>query len=98
VQEIYHAAQAKRVPFAPVSTMGDLLASKHLNARGFFAEISHPRAGSLRYAGAPYRFSATPWALRRPAPCLGQHNEEIYGGRLGLSSQEQEKLKTVGII
>jgi len=97
VQELYHAAQAKRVPFAPVSTMGDLLASTHLNARGFFAEISHPQAGSLRYPGAPFRFSATPWALRRPAPCLGQHNSEVYG-RLGVSAQEMEQLRQAGIV
>jgi CoA:oxalate CoA-transferase len=98
VQEIYHAAQARRVPFAPVSTMGDLLKSAHLNARGFFAEISHPEVGSLRYPGAPYRFSATPWALRRPAPCLGQHNEEIYCGRLGLAQQELDELQGRGVI
>jgi crotonobetainyl-CoA:carnitine CoA-transferase CaiB-like acyl-CoA transferase len=98
VQELYHAAQARRVPFAPVSTMGDLLNSAHLNARGFFAEITHPEAGTLRYPGAPYRFSATPWALRRPAPCLGQHNEEIYGGRFGLSQEELGELKAAGVI
>jgi len=98
VQELYHAAQAKRVPFAPVSTMGDLLNSAHLNARGFFAAVTHPEAGSLRYAGAPYRFSATPWALRRPAPCLGQHNEEVYCGRLGLARQEVDELRSAGVI
>jgi crotonobetainyl-CoA:carnitine CoA-transferase CaiB-like acyl-CoA transferase len=94
VQEVYHAAQAKRVPFAPVSTMGDLLNSGHLNARGFFAAIGHPEAGELQYPGAPYRFSTSPWALRRPAPTLGQHNEEIYCGRLGLSKRELEELRT----
>lgn len=97
VQEVYHAAQAKRVPFAPVSTMGDLLHSEHLNARGFFAQIGHPEAGELTYPGAPYRFSASPWALRRPAPCLGQHNEEIYCGRLGLSREELEELEKGGV-
>lgn len=98
VQELYHAAQARRVPFAPVSTMGDLLNSAHLNARGFFAEIAHPHAGSLRYPGAPYRFSVTPWALHHPAPCLGQHNAEIYCGRLGLSQQKLDELKAQGVI
>jgi crotonobetainyl-CoA:carnitine CoA-transferase CaiB-like acyl-CoA transferase len=97
-QEVYHAAQARRVPFAPVSTMGDLFQSAHLQARGFFAQIGHPQAGELTYPGAPYRFSASPWALRRPAPCLGQHNEEIYCGRLGLSRQELEELKTAGLV
>ena len=77
VQEVYEAAQARRVPFAPVSTMGDLLASPHLRARGFFATVTHPVAGDVVMPGAPYRHSATPWRLRRPAPCLGQHTAEV---------------------
>ena len=40
VQEVYHAAQKRREPFAPVSTMGDLLKSEHLNARGFLPRWS----------------------------------------------------------
>jgi crotonobetainyl-CoA:carnitine CoA-transferase CaiB-like acyl-CoA transferase len=77
VQELYEAAQRRRVPFAPVSTMGDLLDSPHLRARGFFATIDHPAAGAVTMPGAPYRFSDTPWVLRRPAPCLGQHTTEV---------------------
>jgi crotonobetainyl-CoA:carnitine CoA-transferase CaiB-like acyl-CoA transferase len=77
VQELYEAAQQRRVPFAPVSTMGDLVASPHLNARGFFATVEHPVAGAVTMPGAPFRMSATPWTLRRPAPCLGQHNDEV---------------------
>ena len=98
VQEVYHAAQARRVPFAPVSTMGDLLKSEHLQARGFFVTIGHSEVGELQYPGAPYRFSASPWALRRPAPTLGQHNEEIYCGRLGVSRDELGELSAAGII
>jgi crotonobetainyl-CoA:carnitine CoA-transferase CaiB-like acyl-CoA transferase len=98
VQEVYHAAQAKRVPFAPVSTMGDLFNSDHLKARGFFATIGHPVVGELQYPGAPYRFSASPWALRRPAPTLGQHNGEIYCGKLGFSQQELEAWRKAGVI
>jgi benzylsuccinate CoA-transferase BbsE subunit len=77
VHDLYEKAQAKRVPFAPVSTVGDLLASEHLRARGFFATIDHPAAGSQKMPGAPYRLSATPWELRRPAPTLGQHTREV---------------------
>ncbi len=77
VDELYHAAQERRVPFAPVSTMGDLLASPHLKARGFFATLDHPVAGSVTMPGAPYRMRATPWELRRPAPTLGQHTDEV---------------------
>ncbi len=77
VQELYEAAQRRRVPFAPVSTMGDLLASPHLRARGFFATIAHPVAGEVTLPGAPYKLAATPWALRTPAPTLGQHTAEV---------------------
>jgi len=77
VRDLYEAAQARRVPFAPVSTMGDLLRSEHLAARGFFAELVHPVAGQVRYPGAPYQFRRTPWALRTPAPLLGEHTAEV---------------------
>jgi crotonobetainyl-CoA:carnitine CoA-transferase CaiB-like acyl-CoA transferase len=79
VQELYRLGQARRIPLAPVSSMGDLFASEHLRARGFFAVIDHPAAGRLQYPGAPYKLSASPWELRTPAPTLGQHNAEVLG-------------------
>jgi crotonobetainyl-CoA:carnitine CoA-transferase CaiB-like acyl-CoA transferase len=84
VQALYEAAQQRRVPFAPVSTMGDLVDSPHLRARGFFATVVHPVAGPVTMPGAPYRLSATPWAIRRPAPGLGQHTAEVLG-EIGLA-------------
>src|SRR5881296_1074707 len=77
VQELYEAAQRRRIPFAPVSTMGDLLASPHLRARGFFVTVDQSAAGAVTMPGAPYKLSATPWQIRRPAPCLGQHTAEV---------------------
>jgi crotonobetainyl-CoA:carnitine CoA-transferase CaiB-like acyl-CoA transferase len=77
VMDLYAAAQRRRIPFAPVSTMGDLLASEHLKARGFFAVLQPPGSDPIRVPGAPYRLSATPWALRRPAPRLGEHTAEV---------------------
>ncbi len=77
VQELYQLLQRRRVPIAPVSTMGDLLSSKHLNARGFFVSFTRPRAGARRTPGAPYLLSRTPWTLRRPAPLLGEHTAEV---------------------
>src|SRR6266699_149671 len=85
VQELYETAQRRRVPLAPVSTMGDLLASPHLKARGFFATIEHPVAGPLTVPGAPYQLSTTPWTLRAPAPCLGQHAAEVLA-EIGLDA------------
>jgi crotonobetainyl-CoA:carnitine CoA-transferase CaiB-like acyl-CoA transferase len=98
VMDLYHKAQSRRVPIAPVSTMGDLFNNSHLKARGFFATIAHPAAGTLQYPGALYMFSQTPWTIHRPAPLLGQHNEEIYGGRLGMSKHALIELQTARII
>jgi crotonobetainyl-CoA:carnitine CoA-transferase CaiB-like acyl-CoA transferase len=96
VDDLYLAAQEKRIPFAPVSTMADLLDSPHLNARGFFAEITHPAAGTAKYPGAPYKLMGTPWEIRSPAPTLGQHNEAVLGG-LGLGAAEVDALRASGV-
>ena len=64
VLDLYKKAQARRIPFAPVSTMGDLLSSDHLKARGFFVEIAHPVAGTHKYPGAPLKYHRTPWEIR----------------------------------
>jgi crotonobetainyl-CoA:carnitine CoA-transferase CaiB-like acyl-CoA transferase len=97
VNELYHKAQSRRVPIAPVSTMGDLFNNAHLKARGFFATIDHPVTGPLQYPGALYKFSQTPWEIRRPAPLLGQHNDEVYG-KIGLSPAKLESLRRQGVI
>ncbi|HWJ40161.1 MAG TPA: CoA transferase [Candidatus Limnocylindrales bacterium] len=98
VIDLYRKAQERRVPFAPVSTMADLLNSEHLQAREFFVEIAQPVAGTHKYPGAPVKFSQTPWKIRIPAPTLGQHNAEIFGGSLGISSARIKELTHKGVI
>jgi crotonobetainyl-CoA:carnitine CoA-transferase CaiB-like acyl-CoA transferase len=97
VDALYHAAQQRRIPFAPVSTMGDLLQSDHLKARGFFAELRQPGMDPLRVPGAPYKLSATPWQIRVPAPSLGQHTDAVLS-QLGLAAHDLEKLRDGRII
>jgi len=98
VDDLYRAAQEKRIPFAPVSTMADLLDSPHLKARGFFAEIAHPEAGTATYPGAPYKLMKTPWEIRSPAPTLGQHNQVVLGEQLGVGPDELKALQAAGVI
>jgi CoA:oxalate CoA-transferase len=98
VRDLYRKAQAKRVPFAPVSTMGDLLSNEHLKSRGFFVEITHPVAGTHKYPGAPLKYHRTPWQLRTPAPTLGQHNAEVFGAKLNLSQGRIDELKRRDVI
>jgi crotonobetainyl-CoA:carnitine CoA-transferase CaiB-like acyl-CoA transferase len=91
--EIFRAAQAVRVPAFPVNTIDGVFASAQLAARAFFQEIVHPVAGGALYPTAPYRFSADGWELRRPAPLLGQHNDEILGQWLGCSREDLVRLR-----
>lgn len=91
--ELAARAQASRVPFAPLLTMRTLLESGHLRERRFFEILDHAQAGELRYPGALAKFAASPWSARTSAPRLGQHNEQVYRGKLGLSEAELTELR-----
>jgi crotonobetainyl-CoA:carnitine CoA-transferase CaiB-like acyl-CoA transferase len=79
VQDLYRAAQANRIPFAPINTMRSLYASEHLSERQFFVELDQPGLGRLKLPGMPSHYGNAPWAIRRPAPRLGEHNREVFG-------------------
>ncbi|MFF0952767.1 CaiB/BaiF CoA transferase family protein [Rhizobium leguminosarum] len=65
------------VPIAPVLSPDDLLADPHLAAVGLFKRDDHPSEGSVVTTGIPITFSRTPGDIRRLAPCLNEHREEI---------------------
>ena len=79
VQDLYRAAQQNRIPFAPINTMRSLYESEHLRERQFFVELEQPAIGRLRLPGMPSRYGNSSWAIRRPAPRLGEHNREVFG-------------------
>lgn len=97
-EEIFAMCLKERVPLAPVNTMEELVNSEHLKEREYFMRVDRSETGSLTYPGAPYKFSSTPWRISRPAPILGEHNEQIYCGRLGYSREELVQLRRAGII
>jgi benzylsuccinate CoA-transferase BbsF subunit len=70
----------------------------HLNARKYFVELNHPVVGVKRHCGIPWRMSATPCEVRAPAPCLGQHTDEIMRGLLGYGADEVESLRKLGAL
>jgi len=97
-EELFHQLQNKAIAAAPVNTAEDLVKSPQTEARGFFAEIDHPKAGKLKYPTAPYKFSRTPWKAERAAPLIGEHNEFVYCDRLGYDKRDLVAMKESGII
>jgi crotonobetainyl-CoA:carnitine CoA-transferase CaiB-like acyl-CoA transferase len=97
MQEVYEMARRERLPIAPVADLNQLLGMEQLKDRQYFTRLEHPAAGTLTYPGAPYRLSTRAWALRRPAPLLGQHNREIFA-ELGIDNDELVRLENAGVI
>jgi crotonobetainyl-CoA:carnitine CoA-transferase CaiB-like acyl-CoA transferase len=91
-EEVFKLAQAEHVPSFPVNSPAEVANNVHYAERRYFVDCTHPVAGRVRMPGAPICFSRTPWRLRRPAPCLGEHNAEILGQRLGLRPAEIEQI------
>lgn len=90
--------QAASVPAGAVLDARDLAINKHLEARGFFPRLTHPDAGTHPYPGQPIHLSATPAAFRTDAPALGQDNERIFKGLLGLTDEEYAALEEQEVI
>ncbi len=65
------------IPMTPVLAPEDLLDDEHLQQTGFFEHHQHPSEGEVRQLAIPVRFSRTPGTVRRLAPRLDEHREEI---------------------
>jgi crotonobetainyl-CoA:carnitine CoA-transferase CaiB-like acyl-CoA transferase len=96
--ELARKGQELHIPVFPVRNMQEVVNSDQYRERGFFVRVDHPATGPLTYPGAPFKFSATPWQIRSPAPRLGEHNTRIYGERLGLPAEKITQLRKDGVI
>ena len=96
--EILKICMEHRVPCVPVRTIDEVLEDSHLNSRDFFQELRHPEAEVFRYPGAPYRMEGTPCRYVRPAPTLGQHNEEVLCGELGVEPGRLAGMFRAGVL
>ena len=76
----------------------DLYRDPQLRSRGFITEITHPDLGTIEYPQSPHRLSKTPGYVRRPSSRLGQYNDYVFAGWLGLSEQEIAALVAEGIV
>jgi len=97
-EEVMGLLQQAGVAAGAVLNGRDLVENDHLSARGFYKELVHPEIGRHRYLLPPFRFSKTPGEPRRPAPCLGEHNEYVCKHILGMSDEEFVRLLNEGVL
>jgi formyl-CoA transferase len=95
--EVLEILAGQGIPCGAVLDSTEVLADKHLRARGFITDLEHPRRGPYPMPGNPVRMSESPTDVTR-APLLGEHNAEIYGKHLGLDSAELDTLRRDGVI
>jgi formyl-CoA transferase len=86
------------VPAGGIYTAADILADPHVAARRAVVRVPHPDLGELPMQAPAPRLSANPGGVRWCGPALGEHNDEVYGGLLGLSAAEREALRGAGVI
>ena len=96
VAEVVAALDEAGVPASPVLSVAEAVASEHVEARGLLATAMHPVAGEIPLVRQPVLFSDAPRTAPKPAPLLGQHNDEVLGAIL--ANDEIETLKRDGII
>ncbi|MSQ22130.1 MAG: CoA transferase [Dehalococcoidia bacterium] len=96
-RELFMMGQEADNICAPFYAIDEVAQDPHFKERGFFVEVDHPMTGKVTYPGRPFLMEKTPWQLRRPAPLLGQHNNEVYS-ELGYTNEDIARMRGSGII
>jgi crotonobetainyl-CoA:carnitine CoA-transferase CaiB-like acyl-CoA transferase len=68
------------------------------DTEGLWPIVTHSEMGRVRVDGLPVKFSKTPWRIERGAPCLGEHNAEVFGRLLGMTAEEVAQLKAERVL
>jgi crotonobetainyl-CoA:carnitine CoA-transferase CaiB-like acyl-CoA transferase len=86
-----------RVPSGPIFSVEDMMSNPHFIARGLFEEVD-VKGKPLKIPAMVPKFSDTPGRTDWPGPEVGEYNDEIYRGLLGLSAEEIARLREQGVI
>ena len=89
MKELFAEAFRQNISLYPVASNKDTIENEQLAARNFWVSIGHPELGeTITYPGAFAVLTETPVQIKKRAPLIGEHNEDIYLTELGLSKKE----------
>jgi formyl-CoA transferase len=97
-RELLDLLEKHGVPSGLIYRTADMLDDPHFAAREAIVRTSHPHFGALRMQNVAPRLSASPGSIRTPAPDVGQHNDEIYRGLLGLDATAFDRYRAKAVI
>ncbi len=86
--------EAHGIPCGPINNYAEAFADPQIRAREMIVAVDHPTLGLLRTPGSPIKMSATPPAVGRRAPLLGEHTAEVLR-EVGYSEEEISALTTM---
>jgi len=98
VKEVTASLEKARVPCSVVNTVDKLVNDPQVKAREMIIMKEHPGLGEIPLPGVSIKLSRNPGGIRSIAPKIGEHNEEVYCGLLGLRAEEFDQLKKEKII
>jgi crotonobetainyl-CoA:carnitine CoA-transferase CaiB-like acyl-CoA transferase len=97
--DVYHGGQRRGFNMGAVRTPDEVMKDPHLQDRGFWTEVEQPEVGkTFLHPGPAGIFNGSPWRISRRAPLIGEHNDEILCGELGLSRAELTVLAEGGVV
>jgi formyl-CoA transferase len=86
------------VPAGLIYRAPDMLEDPHFQAREAIVETDHPHFGKLKMQNVAPKLSKTPGGIRSAAPEMGQHNDEVYRGLLGVDAERFAALQAAKVI
>ncbi|WP_328672506.1 formyl-CoA transferase [Streptomyces sp. NBC_00328] len=95
--QVLEKLNAESIPCGPILSTKEIIEDSSLAANDMVVEVEHPERGSYVTVGSPLKLSDSPVDITA-SPLLGEHNEEIYIGELGLGDEELRLLKSGGVI
>jgi formyl-CoA transferase len=96
--ELLERLHAGGVPAGRIFRAKDMLADEHFAAREAIVRLAHPDLGEFAMHNVAPKLSESPGSVRHVGPGLGEHNDAVYRGLLGLSDDELSSLRADGVI